>query len=126
MATAQLSSDDLVRALERLGTREVEKVISRLLALRAERRAPNLPPRESELMLKINEGLPADKSARYRDLMTRRRAGALTPEEHRDLLSLTDEAERLQAERVQSLTELARLRGTSLRALMEKLDLKPS
>jgi hypothetical protein len=126
MATAQTSSDDIFRAIERLGTREVERIISRLLVLRAERQASNLPARETELMLKINQGLPAEKAARYQDLMAKRRKETLTAGEHRELLDLTDEAERLQAERIQHLAELARLRGTSLRALMDELGLQPA
>ena len=58
--------------------------------------------------------------------MSRRRAGTLTPEEHQELLRLTGEAERLQAERIERLAELARLRGTSLGAVMNELGIRPS
>ncbi len=68
---------------------------------------------------------PLDTS-RYYELMDKRRAGNLTPEEYRELLRLTDMAEEIQARRIQDLVELARLRGTSLSALMEELGLKPA
>lgn len=82
--------------------------------------------RESELLLAINRDLPAEVLERYRALMNRRRAGTLTPEEHQELLSLTDEAERLQAERIEHLAELAQLRGKPLGALMDELGIRPS
>lgn len=82
--------------------------------------------RESELLLEINRGLSDEEAARYRELMKRRQAGDLTPSDHRELLDLSDEVERLQAERIGHLADLARLRGKSLGALMEELGIRPS
>src|SRR4030095_14318279 len=82
--------------------------------------------RESELLLAINRGLSAEVSDRYGILMNRRRAGTLTTEEHQELLSLTDEAELLQAERIEQLAELAQLRGKPLGALMDELRIRLS
>ena len=89
-------------------------------------RAPRLSPRESELLLEINRGLPAGAAERYGELMSRRRAEALAPEEHQELLRLTEEAERLQAERIERLVQLAHLRGKPLGLLMEELGIRPS
>lgn len=89
-------------------------------------RARSLSQRESELLLGINRGLPGDQEERYRELMSRRRTGSLAAEEHQELLRLTDEAERLQAERIERLAELARLRAKPLVALMEELGVRPS
>ena len=89
-------------------------------------RARSLSQRESELLLGINRGLPGDQEERYRELMSRRRNGSLAAEEHQELLRLTDEAERLQAERIERLAELARLRAKPLAALMEELGVRPS
>jgi hypothetical protein len=83
---------------------------------------PRLSERESELLLAINQGLPPKISERYRTLMNRRRAETLTPEEHQELLSLTEEAERVQAERIEHLAELAQLRGK----MMGELGIWPS
>lgn len=58
--------------------------------------------------------------------MARRRTGELTPEEHQELLRLTEEAEQLQAERIERLAQLARLRGKPLRAIMDELGIRPS
>lgn len=85
-----------------------------------------LSERESELLLQINRGLAAGMAERYQDLMSRRRAGTLTEEEQRELLRLTEESERLQAERVERLAELARLRARPLGVLIEELGILPS
>ena len=87
---------------------------------------PRLPQRESELLLEINRGLLPSSAERYRELVGRRRAGELTPEEHQELLRLTDEVEQLQAERIERLAQLARLRGKPLRAVMDELGIRPS
>jgi len=126
MATDPISSEDLLKALQKLETPELDRIVSRLIALRAERTAPHLPQRETELLLKINQGLPDPLARRYQELIARRRADALAPEEREELLRLTDQAEGLEAERLTHLAELARLRHTSLPALMEELGIHPA
>jgi hypothetical protein len=126
MATAPLTADEVFRAIQRLDLRDLERIATRILRLRAERSAPSLPPAETNLLRRINEGLPEKDAFRYHELMDKRRAGSLSPEEHQELLRLTDAAEAIQARRIQDLAELARLRGTSLSALVEELGLKPA
>jgi len=88
--------------------------------------ASRLSQKESELLLAINRGLPVEVAKRYRILVDRRRSGTLSPEEHQELLRLTDQAEQLQTERIEHLAELSRLRGKPLGALMEELGIRPS
>lgn len=116
-----LSLDDLWPGVEALQPEDLERLIERALGLRAGRHAPRLPPRESELLAAIQRGLPPAEEERFRVLTERRSAETLTPEEHQELLALSDTAEHIQAERVTALAELARLRGTSLSALAEQL-----
>jgi hypothetical protein len=93
-------------------------------AARARRRAPGLPLEEAELLLKINRGIPPETRARYDELVAKREAETLTPEEHEELLGLVEQVESLQAERVEHLTRLTRLRGISLGALMDDLGIR--
>lgn len=81
--------------------------------------------REGALLRNIRRELPTQVSSRYRLLMTKRRAETLTDAEHAELIRLTDASERLQAERVESLAQLAHLRHTSLAALAEDLRFHP-
>ena len=56
-------------------------------------------------------------------LITRRREGALTPEEHGELVRLGDEVEVMDARRAEHLAELACLRGVSLDEVMDSLGI---
>src|SRR5262245_37038433 len=104
---AQLSSEELLKAVQQLELPELERFVSEVVALRARRRAPCLSQPEAELLQNINRGLPEAARQRYADLMAKRDEETLTPEEHAELLRLTDQAERLQAERMESLVALA-------------------
>ena len=120
-ATKGRSVSDLIRAGVDVVLKKGDSVL-----LFESKRAPRLTEKESELLLAINRGLPADVAERYRTLMSRRREGALTPAERQELLNLTDEAERLQAERIKYVAELARLRDKSLGAVMDALGIRAS
>src|SRR5437879_2785457 len=122
---AELSSEDLLKAAGQLSPRDLEEFVQRVLALQAQRRAPSLAETETELILKINQGAPAELQARYDELIAKRRAETLTPGEHAELLRLTEQMEGLEVQRVENLAELARLRQTSLTAVMETLGIRP-
>lgn len=121
---AHFSADDLLKAIEQLENTELERFVERLIDLKAQRSAPSLSEGETELLSRINQGLPSDLADRYRRLIEKRRAASLLPEEHEELLRLSDQSERLEAERVEALAELARLRGTSLTRLMSDLGIQ--
>ena len=121
---ARLSSEDLLKAIEQLETDELERFMERLIDLKAQRSAPRLSPRETELVSKINRGLPADLATRYQELIQKRRAGTLSADELAELLRASDQVEHLEAERVEALAELANLRGTSLSRLMTELGIQ--
>ena len=122
---AQLSTDKLLQAVEQLSQPELEQFVSRVIALRAKRRAPSLPRTEARLLLKINQGLSPKVQKRYDELIVKRRAESLTPDEYDELLRISDHVENLEARRIEHLSELARLRKTSLTSLMEDLGIRP-
>ena len=119
------SPDELLKAIDHLDKAELRPFISQVLARTARRLAPHLERRESELLERINRALPPETEERYRQLIATRQAKELTPAELEELLNLTDRAERLQAERIRHLADLAQLRGVSLTGLMEELGIEP-
>lgn len=121
---AQLSTDELLKAVEQLSQPELDKFVFQVIGLQAQRKAPSLPQVEAELLLKINQGVPPEVQKRYEELITKRQAATLTPDEYNELLCLTDRIENLEARRMEYLAELARLRKTSLTALMETLGIR--
>ena len=104
---------------------ELERFVSQVLALRARRAAPSLPAEEAVLLLQINRGLPAALRQRLDVLNEKCEDEALTPNEHAEMLALVAQVEALDVERLESLSRLARLRGTSLTALMDDLGIRP-
>jgi hypothetical protein len=121
---AGLTTEDVLAAIEELEPPELEKVAERLLHLQARRRAPNVSDREAELLSEIDRAKRPGFQERYDELNARRRAFALTPEEHAEFLQLVDESEAFTVRRTAALAELAQLRQTSLEALMQQLGLK--
>lgn len=120
---AQLPTEKLLKAVEQLDEQELEQFASNVNALVAKRKAPSLATHEAELLLKINEGVPATIQQRYNELIALRQTETLTAEQYAELLRLTTQVEQIEAARIQDLAELARLRGMSLTALMESLGI---
>jgi hypothetical protein len=111
---------------ERLSPSELQEFIAGVLTLRAQRVAPVAPARESELLLRINEGLPEDLSRRLESLQTKREAETLSDEEHQELIRLGDEVEKKELSRLEALAELASVRGMTLPETMRDLGLTPA
>jgi hypothetical protein len=122
---AQLTLGQLLRAVEQMPQPDLDQFVDRVVAFRAGQRAPRLSSSESELLAKINQGVPADLQSRYDALNAKRRAGTLSEAEHEELLRLVEQVEGLDTRRVEYLAELARLRKISLRALLKDLGIKP-
>lgn len=121
---SNLSSDQILSAMKQLSPAELEELVPRVVALGAARRAPHLEGEESELLARVNAGLPADLKSRLAELEEKRDTGLLTDAEVEELLTLSDRVEHLHAERLEALAVLARLRGTTLTALMDQLGIR--
>ena len=120
------STDDIVEAVAQLPTEELAAFVERVATLRAERVAPHAPADEAALLLRIGRGLPPARRRRYDALLLKRDEEMLSPEEHDELIRLTDELEQLQAERAEAIVALARLRRMSPVALLTSLGLRPA
>lgn len=85
--------------------------------------AARLTQHESDLLQKINQGLPEHQWHRYNELIVKRRAETLTPEEQTELIEISDSIEQANAERIEHLAELAQLRHAPLENLMRELGI---
>jgi hypothetical protein len=121
---AQLSAEELLKAVKQLSPADLEQLIRAALVLLAQQKAANLEPTEAELLLKINQGVPADLQTRYDELIAKRKLETLTTEEYSELLKLTEQVEKLEAQRIEWLAELARVRAISLTQLMDDLGIR--
>jgi hypothetical protein len=104
----------------------VEAVQARLRQRRHRPRAPRLSPVEAQLLAKINLGLSPTEWERYHALVARRKAETLTPDEQTELIALSDRLEAANAQRIECLAALARVRNTTLDVLIRDLGLAPT
>jgi hypothetical protein len=120
---AEVSREELLKAVEQLSPQELSQFVSQVLTLRARRDAPGLSATDSQLLLRINRGLPEDLGRRYAELIAKRQSEGLDQDEISELQQLTNVVESLEADRVSALTDLARSRGISLEMLMTDLGI---
>lgn len=120
-----MSIEELLDSAAQLDTPELEHFVSEVLALQAKRRAPHLSRDEAALLQKINQGLPPDVQQRYDTLIEKRQEETLTSDEHQELITMNDQIEEADAERVKDLVTLAQLRKVSITALMKELGIHP-
>lgn len=81
---------------------------------------------ESRLLKTINASLGAIEWERYRLLLAKRDAETLERAEQAELIRLSDQIEEANARRMKAVAELARLRKTTIPALVETLGLAPN
>jgi hypothetical protein len=116
----------LLREASELSDFDLDAFISQVRALRAKRRTLNLAEREAELLQLVYQGIPPDIHQRLEQLTAKRRAETIQPgdSEYDELIKLTVAVEKLDAQRLGYLVELANLRGVSLDALLDDLGIE--
>ena len=120
---SEVSLDAMIRGVEQLSTPDLEQLVDRVLTVRARRRAPSLSRKETDLLRRINQGLPVGKQQRFDELTVKRRADTLNPDEHQELLQVLDQIEQHDVKRLEALAELAQVRNVSIRVLMKDLGI---
>jgi hypothetical protein len=120
---AEISTDQLLHAVEQLPPQEFASFVARLLALRAQRQEPSLSQDETSLLVQINRPLSPDIQQRFDDLVAQRQAETISPEALEELVRLTDVIEQHDAARLEALDALARLRHVPLATLMTDLGI---
>jgi hypothetical protein len=119
----QIPMENLLHGVEQLSLPDLENFVSRVMEIQAQRKAPTLSAEESELLLRINQGLSPDTWKQYEELKQKRRAGTLTEMEHQTLIDISNQIEEANARRMESLGQLAILRNVSPEKLMADLQI---
>lgn len=122
---AQVSTEQLLQALEQLPPQEFATFVERLLALRARRLERHLRQTETALLLQINQRSDPSAMRRLSDLVAKRQNETINPDELDELIELTEEVERRDAQRLTALDALARLRRVPLADLLASLGIPP-
>ncbi len=109
-----MSNATLLKEISKLPYALLDKLVPRIVTLRA-RKHPLAPPaRESRLVEKITRGVPPDLQAEYRSLIEKRRAHGLTAREQQRCIEVADALEAFSVQWLRWLIQLARLRGQTL------------
>lgn len=104
----------------------VESVTNRLQQVRHRQSgAKRLSKVEANLIQQINQSLSQIEWLRYRELIGKRQAETLTPEEQSELIARSDQIEEANVKRMEYVAELAQVRKTTIPLLMKELGLKP-
>ena len=74
MPTIEIETEQLLKAALQMPEEELQQFVTRLFTLKASQRAPALSERESELLIKINQGLPPADARRMKELIAKRQS----------------------------------------------------
>ena len=81
--------------------------------------------KKSQLLEEINLGINETTWQQYQELKQKRQVETLTRSEYETLITISNQIETANAQRIEALTKLAALRRVSLENLMEELGLVP-
>jgi hypothetical protein len=119
----QAATQQILRAIAELDEPELDDLFQQVLHLRSQRQVPSIDRAENDLLLTINQTLTFSRQNRFDQLVAKRQADTITDEELEELIELTDQAERLNADRVMALAQLAKARNQSLKQVMQTLGI---
>lgn len=120
----QVSTDDLLHAIEDLPDSELQDFLERVWRLRAARVATHLTTNETLLLEKITNTIPTQLQQQFDILVAKRNQNTLSETEVPELLLLTDQIENLDAVRIEALATLAAIHNTDLQNLMLELGIQ--
>ena len=104
---------------------DVPTLVRETMAARLREYNPARGLTERELVEQINRGFSEEFWARFRELVAKRRAETMTPEEQQEAIGMTDRTEARAVERLQCLLELSARRGRSVQQLMTEMGIRP-
>lgn len=129
----QATKKELINLVSKLRSEELLQKIKQFVAqLDLEKDANDMAEnsigfskKESELMIKINKGLPQEMHVRYQELLQKSVEENLKDKEQEELLNLSNKFEQKTAERLKDVYELSLLWNTTVDDVMNQLGLNP-
>lgn len=113
----EISTENLLNAVVRMPEKDFERFF---------KSAKQIKERETKLINRLGDfDLSVEKKKVYRQLLKKFRAEKISSEEHRQLITLTDELENLNVERIKCLIEIAEFRNSTLDEVLKDLNIKP-
>ena len=117
---------EIVKNAARLELQELESLSKKISTLIFQKRGiPVMDETELKLLQQINKEFPANKWERLEFLDWKLEYRALNEAEEVESLELAEAYEEFSVKRIESLAQLATIRGIHIDELMEQLGLKP-
>lgn len=114
----------LLDAVSALATDEFDRILDEMLRIRARRIAPSISSSETKLLERIYAAvLSTDEQSRLQTLSQRLELETLDEDEYTELLTLNDQAEGLNVQRMEAVAELAIQRGQPLDVVLADLGM---
>jgi hypothetical protein len=119
----KLNPEQILEQMGQLALSDLEQVMNKGYYLLAEKKAPHLSKRETELFREINDSFDEVFWHRYKELREKLEDETMTPTENEEFLKMNEEVEAKNVIRLRSVAELAQLRQMSIPDLMSQLGL---
>ncbi len=116
---------EILQGLSKLELSDLEQFMAQVSTLVARKKAPSLSKKETELLKKINEGLPEKFQSRYVGLLTKSVNETLTDKEHKEALQMIPIIEKHRVDRLKHLIDLAAIWDTTVDEVMKRLGITP-
>lgn len=116
--------NEILNNVSNLETPDLEHFLQEVAYLLAKRKVKSISKRESQLLLKINKPLLSAKmQLQCNTLYQKLKSETITPAEHQQLLKFIKKREKKGVERLAALIELAQLKKTPTKTLMQQMGL---
>ncbi len=130
MASIQLKSrryelSEVINEIAKLEAQELESFIQEINYLLARKKVPNPTKKELQLITKLYKSLDNNTQKRYDDLTKKLNDESISEKEHEELLTLVETTEAHNINWLQTITELAQLRKTSVEKVIQQLGVTP-
>jgi hypothetical protein len=119
----QLSSQQVISAVQTIPLSELDKLVYDVLAVRAERIAPHISGEEDKFLRTIQKTLPKRRLLRMKELQTLRDTDKLSQKGFAELAELIEKLEIIHAERMKAVSDLADLRGITFQTAIKQVGL---
>lgn len=117
------STTKLLQATANLSSLELDNFVNQAIILRAKRNAANVSRDESEILLKINQGLSPRLQKRFDELAEKLQTEKMTADERQEFLRLTNRTEKQDAKRIELWGKLAEIRQQTLDEVIKDLGI---
>ena len=127
MITLDLTSElaDEIQNVAKQAGIQFDKYVVSILKRHLYKRTISVPEPETELLQQINLGLSEPTWQHYYLLREKLEKHIMQPDEQQELIGITDQMEKANVRRMKALFKLAKVRNTTVEALMDDLKVQP-